>query len=144
MPNEIELYSLLNLKRDKKPDMIVIGFKNVPILLLHMVKKAGSNANNSSAVKTGLSLTSKASIAKIQNRKNRSNSFGVEDHFLILTDQCLGEEYVVLEKVKLLEMRQLIYVRREIYPNFSIDRRKKVEATGLAHVVGNKGGLAIS
>ena len=79
---------------------------------------------------------------KIQNRKNRSNSFGVEDHFLILTDQCLGEEYVVLEKVKLLEMRQLIYVRREIYPNFS-NIEKKVEATGLAHVVGNIGGLAI-
>ena len=83
MPNEIELYSLLNLKRDKKPDMIVIGVQECSYTTTAHGKKARSNANNSSAVKTGPSLTSKASIAKIQNRKNRSNSFGVEDHFLI-------------------------------------------------------------
>ena len=70
VPNEIELYSLLNLKREKKPDMIVIGVQECSYTAtVHGKKKAGSNANNSSAVKTGSSLAPKASIAKIQKEK---------------------------------------------------------------------------
>eukprot|EP00943_MAST-04B_sp_MAST-4B-sp1_P003617 g3617.t1 len=135
-PNEDELYSLLNI-RDKKPDMIVIGAQECT----YNHSKASPTKSSDNTLNTQ-AINNSSPTESAPNRTNRGISFNAEDYFSKLTESCLDGEYELLTKVKLMEMRQLIYVRKEIIMHFS-NIEKKVEATGLAHVVGNKGGLAI-
>ena len=81
--------------------------------------------------------------ADMSMRRSRSNTAILgEDKFFSSVQDALGTEYEVLEKVKLLEMKLIVCVRSELVADFT-NIEKGVEATGVAHVVGNKGGLGI-
>ena len=128
-PNDNELYSLLHPREDLQPDIIIFGAQEC------------SYAKQ----KQKIDETSMASMtaADMAMRRSRSNTAILgEDKFFTSVQDALGTEYEVLEKVKLLEMKLVVCVRSELVADFS-NIEKGVEATGVAHVVGNKGGLGI-
>jgi phosphatidylinositol-3,4,5-trisphosphate 5-phosphatase 1 len=72
-------------------------------------------------------------------------SDGIEavDHWFSTVSRQLGQAYVKLAYRSLLSIRLLVMVKRSLYYSIT-DVALSKEATGLAHVVGNKGGVACS
>eukprot|EP00658_Telonema_sp_P-2_P037235 TRINITY_DN2679_c0_g1_i2.p1 TRINITY_DN2679_c0_g1~~TRINITY_DN2679_c0_g1_i2.p1 ORF type:complete len:352 (-),score=109.58 TRINITY_DN2679_c0_g1_i2:45-1100(-) len=54
----------------------------------------------------------------------------------------LGEEWEVLENPEVMEMRLVVFARKELHDQIS-DVQSAWERTGIGHALGNKGGLAV-
>lgn len=62
--------------------------------------------------------------------------------FFKLVEHSLGEEFKVVQTVKLTEMRLIVCAKKDILP-YVTDVWTSREACGIGHVVGNKGGLCV-
>jgi hypothetical protein len=71
-----------------------------------------------------------------------SNGQHQDPHFDNCVKECCGEDFVMLSKHHLWEMRLYVLARKK-HEKFITNIEQKTEATGIAHILGNKGGVII-
>jgi phosphatidylinositol-bisphosphatase len=63
-----------------------------------------------------------------------------DPHFDNCVKECCGDDFIMLSKHHLWEMRLYVLVRKK-HQEFISNIEEKTEATGIAHILGNKGGV---
>ncbi|KAJ6244832.1 inositol 5-phosphatase [Anaeramoeba flamelloides] len=73
----------------------------------------------------------------------REGMGSTENDWIITTSKAIGPDYILLCKNNLLSIRLHIFVKNTLIPTIHTVNTQ-TEATGLGHIIGNKGGVGIS
>jgi len=102
----------------------------------------GQEAEYDDTIPKGWSGGTKVAEAPKGEKMMSGRKVGSWRHFYGTIQSHLGDKYAPVESVELLEMRLIVFAKTSLIQSIT-EVETAMEATGILHVVGNKGGLVV-